>query len=130
MPRSTVSRLLLASAALLLVAAATIHGATFPSAKPVMEASGLPPFFVGSFKALWLIDSANLASLALVLAFIAIRPSTASRALIALLAVAPLACAAILYLFLGAFYPAYMLFAAALAIVAGALLQPPRSWQG
>lgn len=83
-------------------------------------AKALPRLLLAlSAKALWLIDSATLITLAIVLALVAARPHLASRPVIILLALVPAATAFFLYKFIGNFVPAHMLLASAVATVFG-----------
>jgi hypothetical protein len=122
MTRASVSRLLLAASALLLIVGAAIHAMPFPKVGPMFDTASLSVFLAGASKALWLADSSNLAVLGLVFALLAARPSFGSPALTALLAVAPLASAGLIYAFLGAFYALYLLLAAAALAVCSAVL--------
>jgi hypothetical protein len=117
MNRATASRLLLAASALLLLVGAGIHAMPFHTIALMFDSASLSVFLVGASKALWLADSSNLAVLGLVFTLLAARPQLGSPSLIALLAVAPLASAGLIYAFLGAFYALYLLLvAAALAL--------------
>jgi hypothetical protein len=80
----------------------------------------MPQFYSGSFKALWLIDSATLVSLAALLIFVVVRPNAATRWVLVFLALIPTATAALIYAFVGPFFPAHMFVTAAVAVaVAG-----------
>ncbi len=119
-------RFLLILAAVLLIAGAASHAAALNKALPIIDASGLPPFYSGSFKALWLADSATLLVLAAIFIVITARLDIAIRSLLILLAFIPLATAVLLYTFLGNFFAGHLLLAiAALVVVAGVRL--PRS---
>ena len=122
MSRTTRARALLAFTALCLAAGSAAHAVAFPGAAPVIDGSNLPAFFTGAFKGLWLSDSATLFALALAFAFIATQPSSATRLLIVLLALAPLASAALIYMTMGSFYAGHLLLlASAAALLGGAL---------
>ena len=113
-------RLLLSLSALVLAAGGMMHARAFPKTLAAVAASDLEPFYRGSLKALWLIDSATLLTLALVFAAVAARPRLVSRPVILLLAIIPAATAFFLYKFIGNFLPAHMLLGAAVgAAVAG-----------
>ena len=97
-----------------------MHARAFNKAAAAAVSSNLPPFYANSLKALWLIDSATLFILALLLALIAARPAVATGAVVVLLALIPAATAALLYTFMGMFLPAHILLTAAiLTAVAG-----------
>jgi len=116
------ARLLLAFAALCLAAGSAAHAVAFPRAAPVIDRSNLPAFFAGVFKGLWLSDSASLFTLALAFGFIAIQRRSATRPLILLLALAPLASAVLIYMTMGGFYAGHLLMlASAAALLGGAL---------
>jgi hypothetical protein len=111
------ARVLLAFAALLLFVGGLLHAIAFNRALSVLSAAPMPRFYSGSFKALWLIDSATLVSLAGLFTYIAARPSAATRWVVVLLALIPAATAILIYGFVGAFPPAYLFIAAAAAVV-------------
>ncbi len=116
-------RWLLASAAALLLLGAVMHTSAFARTRAAVAASNLAAFFGQSLKALWLIDSMTLLTLAVVFGLVAARPTLASGAVVALLALVPAATTMLLYSFIGGgFFPAHLLLlAAALAFVAGLL---------
>ena len=104
-----------------------MHARAFKGALAAVAGSNLPPFYGEAFKALWLIDSATLVTLAIVFALIAARPATGAGNILSLLALIPAATAAFLYFFIGAFLPAHLLMiAAVLAFAAGLLRRRPR----
>jgi hypothetical protein len=117
-------RLLLALSALVLFAGGLVHARAFGKALSALAAVSLPPFYANSFKALWLIDSATLIALAVVFSFIAVRPTAATRWVVVLLALIPAAIAALVYIFVGGFFPVYMLTAAAVMALVGGLRLP------
>lgn len=118
-----IARGLLALAALILIAGGALHAAAFaPSAVPAIAASGLKPFVGAEFKGLWLSDATTLAAMGLVFGFIAVRPDAARGVLLVLLALVPAATAALLYRFLGGFYPAHMLAAASVMAAAAGVM--------
>jgi hypothetical protein len=113
-------RLLLACSSFLSAAGGALHAAAFGKALPAISASNLPRVYEGSSKALWLADSAVLFIVAAVFGLIAIRPSTATRPVVLLVALIPAATAALIYTFLGNFFAGHVLVAiAALALFAG-----------
>jgi len=114
-------RILLALAALILAVGGLMHTSAFPKTASVVAASDLAPFYAASLKALWLIDSATLFTLAAVFGLIAARPSLAARWVVVLLAIIPAATAVLLYTFIGNFVAAHMLVAAAAAALFGGL---------
>ncbi len=112
-------RFLLTVASFLAAVGGALHAAAFSKAQAAITASNLPRFYAGSSKGLWLADSATLIILAAIFGLIAARPSTATRALVMLVALIPAATAVMLYTFLGNFFAGHLLLAiAALAFVA------------
>lgn len=118
----SIDRVLLATAAVLLFAGGALHATAFGAAAASLSNAALPAFYAGSFKALWLIDSATLVCLGGLFAFICARPGIATRPVLVFLALIPAATAVLIYLFVGPFFPAHMLAAAAAAVVLAGLL--------
>jgi uncharacterized membrane protein YwaF len=114
-------RLLLILSALTLAAGGLMHARAFGKTLAAIAASDLEQFYANSLKALWLIDSATLLTLAALFAAIAARPRLGSGPVIVLLAIIPAATAFFLYKFIGNFVPAHMLVGSA---VAAALAAP------
>ncbi len=119
--KNQLARAFLGIAAALLLLGVALHTSAFPKVQAAVGASNLAPFFGLSLQGLWLIDSITLSILALVFAAAAFRPSLASGALVALLALMPLGTSITLYLFLGSAFPAahLLLVVGLLALVAG-----------
>ena len=117
-------RLLLAGSSLIMALGGPAHAAVFNKAAAILAPANLPPFYTGSFKALWLADSATLVTLALAFGLVAFRPTMASRPVVLLLALIPAATAGLIYHFVGGFFAAHLLMAAALAAFAAGLLYP------
>lgn len=114
-------RVLLAISAALLFLGGLLHAVAFKSASAVLSGASMPTFYSGSFKALWLIDSATLISLACLLAFIVVRPRVVTQWVLVLLALITAATAVLIYTFVGPFFPAHMFSAAAVAVVVAGL---------
>jgi hypothetical protein len=115
-------RLLLVFAALCLAGGACVHALAYSKAARIAEHSALPAFFTAAFKGLWLNDSAASMVLAVVFASVAASPGTASRSVVVLLALAPVAFATALFSTMGNFVAGYlMLVAGAAALIGGAL---------
>ena len=113
-------RILLFMAAALLALGAVLHSQAFRHLGPVLSDSHLPAFYAGAFKSLWWIDSISLAGVAILFATAALRPAVTSGAFVILVALMPLATAAVLYVFMGIFVPAHIcLLAGLLGIFAG-----------
>jgi len=83
------ARILLAIAAIALAAGAFLHGSAFPKIESAIASSDLAPFAGKSLKILWLIDSATSLVIALVFVLVAAKPVSASRGLVALVALIP-----------------------------------------
>jgi hypothetical protein len=115
--KNSISRISLGAAAALLAFGGLTHARAFDTASSIVQSSNVPAFYANVFKAFWLMDSATLLLLAAVLGLVAAKPSTASRAVILLLALMPATTAALLYMFLGAFVPAHLLLAAAVIAI-------------
>jgi hypothetical protein len=114
---SNTSRIFLTAAALLLLIGASLHAAGFRHALPVLASSGMPPFYTGAFKGLWLLDSLTQVVLAVVLLAAVAGKVPRSRLLLWLLALIPVGTAAILYSFLGPFPAEYLFLLTTILIV-------------
>jgi hypothetical protein len=115
-------RLLLAFSSLCLAAGGAAHALAFPKAATVVEHSTLPVLFSAAFKGLWLSNSVSSVALALAFGSIAAFPQMASRSLVVLLALAPLAFAVVIFATMGNFFAGHlMLLAATAALFGGAL---------
>jgi hypothetical protein len=117
------SRIFLAASSILLLFGGAVHTRAFEKAVAAISASNLAPFFAKTFKALWLIDSTMLFTSAIIFALVSFRPSMASRAVLALVALMPAVVALLLYSFIGAIMPAHLLVLASSLALAGALLR-------
>ena len=117
-------RLLLAFASLILGLGGLSHAAAFPKALAAIAPSGLPAFYAGSYKALWLADSCTLITLAIVFGVVVVRPAAVNGFVVALLALIPAATAVLIYVFVGSFLPAHLLLAAAVAAFVAGLMHP------
>lgn len=118
------ARALLAVAALALIAGAALHGSAFPKADAAVAASNLPAIFGNSLRVFWLNDSANFLVLSAILALCAIKPASASRALLVLLALMPAAIGALLLRYLGPVFPTLFTLGVAVLVFVAALLWP------
>jgi hypothetical protein len=117
---NTASRLSLAVSALVLAAGGIVHGLAFTNASKVVAHSNLKPFFAAAFNGLWLADSATSIVMAGVFAVLAAQPGWATRPLVAILALVPLASAIVIYATMGAFFAGHIMLAAGAAALAGA----------
>jgi len=82
----------------------------------------MPKFFAAAFKGLWLSDSLSSLALALVFAAIALVPRLATKPLIVLIAVGPIAVAIAIFVTMGNFYAGYLTMLAGMAALSGAVL--------
>jgi hypothetical protein len=122
-----VKRLLLGLAAAIMAIGAATHAMAYVAKIGAqIAASGLPPGLSAELRALWLVDSVSLGGLALLYVAIAVRPTTAARPVLLLLALLPLAEAVVLYGVVGAFVPAHLLVLVSL-LVGGAAFGTPAS---
>jgi len=119
-----ISRFLLVLAAALLLIGAVVHAAAFHKALPIVDASGLPHFYGGSFKGLWLADSATMLILAGMLIVTSAQLHTATRSLLILIALIPLTTAILLYTFIGSFFAGHLLLVIALLVVVAGFRLP------
>ncbi len=119
-----IPRIFLAVAALILAAGGVLHAMAFSKALSALGGASMPDFYANSFRSLWLIDSAALISLAIILAVIIARPAMATRWIVVLLALIPGATAGIVYCFVGPFFAPHTLVVASLLIVAGGVQFP------
>jgi hypothetical protein len=117
-----VSRCLLALSALILAGGGSVHALAYAKASTVAERSTLPTFFVAAFKALWLSDSLSSVAVALVFAAIALFPRLATKPLIMLMALGPIAVAIGVFVTMGNFYGGYLTLLAGITALSGAVL--------
>ena len=123
----SVPRVLLSLSAFLLLAGGVLHALAFKGALNALSASPMPTFYSGSFKALWLIDSATLVSLSILLTYAVVRPHAVARPVVFLLALVPTATAALISTFVGSFLPAHVfVVATVLMLAAGSMWRPFR----
>jgi hypothetical protein len=117
------SRILLALAVLIFGFGAAMHAyAYFAKTSWEITASNLRPLLASEFRVLWLADSTTLSAMAVVCAFLTIRPTAASGTVVALLALVPAATTALLYGFLGPFYAGHLLLVGSImTLLAGVL---------
>ena len=119
------ARILLAFAAIILATGAFLHGSAFPKIESAIASSDLAPFAGKSLKVLWLIDSVTSLVIALVFVLVATNPASASRGVVALVALIPTTTAILIYYFIGNFIGGHVHLAAALLSFAAALLKSP-----
>jgi hypothetical protein len=117
-------RFLLAFAALMMAAGAVIHTAAFGRAARVIASANLPPFFAGSFRALWLADSTTMLALGAVCGVVAAKPSAGSRPVVMLIGLVYAALTAFTYGFIGNFFAAHMVLAISGAILIAGWMLP------
>jgi hypothetical protein len=122
-----IPRVFLALSALLLLAGGVLHALAFAGAVNALSASPMPSFYSGSFKALWLIDSATLVSLSALLTYAVVRPHSVARPVVYFLALLPAATAALIYTFVGSFLPAHVFVVATVLMLAAGSMWRPKS---
>src|SRR5262245_42010664 len=105
----TIARILFTIAAIDLAFGGILHAKAFSKAASLLDGANLPAFYTNSFKALWLIDSAILISVALLCLVVAFRKAETSRSILVLIAAIPGATAGLIYTLVGSFFPAHML---------------------
>src|SRR5690348_4260044 len=118
------SRILVGFSAVLFAFGVYIHTSAFGRMSDAVAKSDLPPFFGNGFRTLWLMDSAVQIALALLFAVVAINPNAATRPIVVLIALVPLATAVFIYHFIGNFIGGHLFLAGSLAAILGALLKP------
>jgi len=89
----------------------------------VVAKSDLPSFLGTGFKTLWLQDSVIQIVFAIMFAFVAIRPSAATKPIIILIALIPMTTAVLIYCFIGNFIGGHIFLIGAVAAILGALLK-------
>src|SRR5437016_6517192 len=119
----SLSRILLAFSAILFAFGACIHTSAFGRMSDAVAKSDLPAFFGNGFRVLWLQDSALQIVFAVLFALVAIRPSLATRWVIAIVALIPLTTAVLIYCVIGNFIGGHIFLAGALAAIFGALFK-------
>jgi hypothetical protein len=117
-------RFLLAFAALVLAVGAIMHASAFKRIVSAITDSNLASFAAGSLKLLWLGDSTTLLLLGAAFAFIAARPSAATRWVVVILSLIPATTAILIYIFIGSFIAGHMLLVAAIAALIAGLQYP------
>ena len=117
-------RVLLAFSAIVFAFGAWIHTSAFARMSASVAKSDLPGFFGNGFRVLWLQDSALQIVFAILFALVAIRPSVATRWVIAIVALIPLTTAMMIYCFIGNFIGGHIFLAGGLAAVLGGLMLP------
>lgn len=120
-------RALAALVASMLIGGGLAHASAFAGAAAIVEGADLPPFIIGSFKTLWLIDSTLQVVIGLIAATLAWRPGLASGVLLALLGLIPLGSALLLYTFLPNFYAGHLMVASAAALIVAGIFWPARA---
>lgn len=114
-------RWLIIAAAVILVGTAAFHATGYTSVSTAIQASGAKPFLVAAVSALWLMFSAHL----IILSIVVILASRVQRARPVLLACAgiPAVDTVLLFHFAGLFVGTVALAAAAILLVVGGLVQ-------
>jgi hypothetical protein len=123
------SRVLLAFSAIVFAFGAYIHTSAFGRMSDGVTKSDLPAFLANGFRTLWLMDSSVQIILAIVFALVAIRPTAATKPIVLLIALIPLATAVFIYHFIGNFIGGHLFLAGSLSAILGALLSPANGAQ-
>lgn len=110
----TPGRLLLGFAGLLLLAGGAFHGLAYPKALAMIGASDLSARGAAMYEGLWLNDAATVALLGGMDLLLALKPTFATRVMLALLSALPLAGALAIYVTVGSFLPGHLLLAASI----------------
>jgi hypothetical protein len=118
-----VSRILLGFSAIIFLFGAWIHTSAFGRMSAGVAKSDLPAFLGNGFRTLWLQDSVIQIVFAILFAFVAIRPSAATKPIVVLIALIPLTTAAFIYHFIGNFIGGHIFLAGGLAAIVGALVE-------
>jgi hypothetical protein len=124
---SAIPRALAALVAMMQVGGGLAHASAFSGAAAIVEGVPLPPFILGSFKTLWLIDSTLQVVLGLIAAALAWRPGLASGVLLVALGLIPLGSALLLYRFLPGFYAGHLMVMSAAGLITAGIFWPPRA---
>ena len=117
------SRIFLAFSALVFVFGAWIHTSAFGRMSDSVAKSDLPAFLGKGFRTLWLQDSAIQIVLAIVFAFLAIRPAAATKPIVLLVALIPATTTVLIYCLVGNFIGGHIFLAASVAAIVGGLLK-------
>ena len=117
-------RLLLVFSAVILGAGAFMHASAFGKIQSALGASDLVPFAANSLRVLWLADSATSIFVAACFAMAALKPATATRWLVVVLALVPVATAALIYYFMGSFIGGHIQLAAGVFALIGGIQYP------
>jgi hypothetical protein len=120
---TTASKLLFSGAAAIFGAGGVLHAAAyFSKTAAAIGSADLSPILRADLKALWLADSTTMMSMAIICAFLAVRPQSTAPLLTVLLALIPVCTAALVYAFLGPFYAAHLLMIGAALLAAAGVL--------
>lgn len=122
MTRRYAATTLLLLAAGLIAAASVAHASRYEAAMTRLSEESLSPALVASVQALWLGNSANLAVLALILAWAAFAKEPVARCVLFAVGLLPLSSAIVLAANLGIGIPAAFMGGAAFATIASAFL--------
>ena len=119
----TLSRILLAFSAFVFAFGAYVHTSAFGRMSDTVAKSDLPAFFGNGFRTLWLMDSSVQIISAIVFAFVAIKPTAATKPIVLLIALIPLTTCVVIYCLIGNFIGGHLFLTGALAAIFGALLK-------
>jgi hypothetical protein len=118
------SRILLGLSAILLAVGAHFHTSAFGKTSAAVGESNLPAFLANGRKVLWLQDSVITNVLAIIFAVVAIKPTSAPKWIVIVLACVPIITAGLVYHFIGNFFGGHVFLTAGISAIFGALLLP------
>jgi hypothetical protein len=121
------SRIFLAVSAILLAVGAHFHTSAFNKTATAVAESNLPAFLGNGLKVLWLQDSVITNVLAIIFAIVAVKPTTAPKWIIIVLALVPIVTAVLVYHFIGNFFGGHIFLTAGIAAILGGLLKEQSS---
>ena len=119
----SLSRIFLGLAALVFAFGAWIHTSAFGRMSAGVAKSDLTPFLANGFRTLWLMDSSVQVALAVMFAFVALKPTATTKPIVLLIALVPLATAGFIYYFIGNFIGGHLFLTGAFAAILGALFK-------
>ena len=115
-----------AFSSILLAVGAHFHTSAFGKTASAVAESNLPAFLGSGLKVLWLQDSVVTNVFAIIFAIVAIKPTSAPKWIIIVLALVPIATASLVYYFIGNFYGGHVFLTAGIAAILGAFLKAER----
>jgi hypothetical protein len=124
---NTIFRWCMLGAAFIVAGVAAYFLANYVTASIAIRNSGLRAFYQDSVRAMWLAYVLQLALLAVMLFFAALRPESISRSAVIILSLMPIGSTALLFFFASSRLGAVLLGVGAVLGLVGALLWPTRA---